>query len=155
MDQVHIDKLLCEYEDLKTVSSIDESKLTYDYIDSLYNSKIYIEDDIHKIKGGSVSNYKMSELTTIQLNTLIYELYNRINDSKQKLAKYDNKQIKPIRKIYQNISHPRSGNGSRRTRKADLQQSIDRLQVPHMKKSFLWANTLINSIPSQLPMESK
>ena len=101
----NIDKLLCEYEDLKTVSSIDESKLTYDYIDSLYNSKIYIEDDIHKIKGGPVSNYKMSELTTIQLNTLIYELYNRINDSKQKLAKYDNKQIKPIRKIYQNISY--------------------------------------------------
>ena len=108
----NIDKLLSEYNELKTLPEIDSSKLTHHYIDSLYKSKIHIELLIHPIKvSSSKSQTTPQQLTTIdkltiqQLNTIIYELHDRVINNTGKLDKYDNKQLKHIKKVYQTMSY--------------------------------------------------
>ena len=105
----NIDELLDKYESLKNIDKIEDSKLTHEYIDSLYKNIIKIENKVHEIgiesKLITIDKNIECNLTLSQSNTLIYELYNRINENKDKLTKYDNKQTKSIRKIYQSLTY--------------------------------------------------
>jgi len=101
----NIDILLEEYEQHKCLPKIEESKLTHEYINSLYSNKHHIEHPVHPIDGSIPIDKTQSDLTTTQLNTLIYELYNRLVDNKKKLDKYDTKQFNPLVKIYKSMSY--------------------------------------------------
>jgi hypothetical protein len=104
----NIDKLIGEYECLKLLPEIEESKLTVEYTDSLYKNKIHIEHEIHPISCPSdqvapVDNN--DNLTISQLNTIIYELFNRTLNNKKRLSKFDNKEQGTMLKIYQSMSY--------------------------------------------------